>query len=87
MTKPQLVEVMLFHLRNLGTCPQVGPDTTLGDCLPTTSLAGGNSPATMFENTIKWTIKNAGLPVHVWPADWLALTVGALADYLAEEWV
>jgi hypothetical protein len=79
VTKQQLTEVMLFHLRNLGTCQQVGLDTKLKDCLSTTSAVGGNSPAVMFENTVKWTIKSAGLVVHEWPAGWLGLTVDALA--------
>jgi hypothetical protein len=79
VTKQQLIEVMLFHLRNLGTCPQVGSDARLKDCLSTTSAVGGNSPAAMFKNAIDWTIKNAGLAVHEWPSCWLDLTVDALA--------
>ncbi len=86
MTKPQLVEVMLFHLRNLGTCKHAGPDTVLGDCLPTTSPVGGKAPAEMFKDFIVWTVTNAGYVAVTWPQDWLAMTVQGLAELLAKDW-
>lgn len=85
MTREQLVEVMLYQLKSLGTEANPTESSIHAECLKSDdSLSPGGSVA-KYRDFVTWTLERQGHKGKIWPENWKSLSVGALADVLLKE--
>jgi hypothetical protein len=82
MTRDQLVQVMLYQLRSLGTQPSPTEESIHSDCLESDDSLSPGGSAAKYRDVVTWTLDRQGYKQVPWPADWMSMSVGALADAL-----
>ena len=84
MTTEQLIEVMLYYLKNLndqGVTP-IDADTVFNTVLSETDGPGNATSKNIFKAFIRRSIKQRGLQDKPWPAEWFGMNANSLAPKL-----
>lgn len=82
MTQDQLVEVMIFHLKNFSNDPDSIDENTIHESVLDDSGFGTATPKRIYKALIRWTLQTNGNGDPSWPANWVKLSVRDLAGKL-----
>ena len=82
MTRTQLVEVMKYQLEGFNSTGQAVTEDTVHSDVLSDEGPGTATPKRIYKAFVRATLVMNGEDDPAWPADWIDLTVGDLADRL-----
>jgi len=85
MTRQQLVDGMLYELRSLGSQASPTEDTIHADCLKSDDSLSPGGSAAKYKDAVTLVLVRQGYKQKAWPANWMSMSVGALADALLKK--
>ncbi|MFC2138748.1 hypothetical protein ACFLTE_11285 [Bacteroidota bacterium] len=81
MTQQELQKVMKFHLENFNDEHVVIDDNTIHNkVLSANDVYGSSNSKSIYNESIRWTLKKNGHTEKQWPADWFEKNVEYLAS-------
>lgn len=83
MTKRELMDVMMFHLKNFNDENVVIDENTIhNQVVSATDGYGGANSKHIYRSVIRWTLKRYKHVDKPWPKDWMDSSVDTLSSNL-----
>jgi hypothetical protein len=83
MTEKQLMIIMRFQLKNFsGETSAISDDTVHREILNENEWFGHINSIQLYKNVIRYTIKNQGHDLKIWPEEWLSMSIKELAPLI-----